>query len=122
MKSQRCKNTVVGLLLIGISFITIGWLVETVLFVDLGAHSTNSQVFDVIESAAKDGTLANLNDETELHNAALRVANEASRASMDSVRSIRSLTVWLYGLGGLFITAGVVGVVRIPVAVLDTGE
>ena len=122
MKRQRRKDTVVGLLLIGISFITIGWLAETVLFVDLGAHSTNSQVFDVIEEAAKDGTFANLNDETDLHNVALRVANEASRASMASVRYTRSYTMWLYVLGGLFLLAGGVGVLRIPVAVLDTGE
>jgi len=122
MKSQSSKNTVVGLLLIGVAFITIGWMAETVLFVDLGAHSTNTQAFDVIYSAAKDGVFANPTDENELHNASLDVANDASRAVMTTVRTIRSYTVWLSAFGGLFILAGGVGVLRLPAAVLDTGE
>lgn len=114
---------VLWLLFIGLGFIAMGWLAESALFMDLGAHSTNSQAFEIIKQAAIDGRFANLSEETEIHNTALQVANDASRAVMASVRYTRSLTMWIYTFGVLLILAGFVLVVRTPaIAVLDTGE
>lgn len=122
MKRSR-RAMVLWLLFIGLGFIAMGWLAESALFMDLGAHSTNSQAFEIIKQAAIDGRFANLSEETEIHNTALQVANDASRAVMASVRYTRSLTMWIYTFGVLLILAGFVLVVRTPaIAVLDTGE
>jgi hypothetical protein len=79
------KDTVVGLLLIGLALIITGWMAETILFTDVGEQVT-------------------------------------ATASMDYVRTVRSYSVWMYVVGVLFVIAGGVKALRLPVAVLDTGE
>lgn len=122
MTSSR-RSKIFWLLVIGLGFICIAWLAESALFMDLGAHSTNNQAFEVIKSAVVEGKFSNLKGDSEIHNAALWVANDASRAVMSSVRHSRSFSMWLYAIGVLLILAGFVLVVRTPVvAVLDAGE
>jgi len=115
LKLSQHKNIIVGLLLVGLFLIALGWMVETVFFGDLGGHSTNSQAFDVIHAAAADGTFSDVSEESELYNTSLQVANEASRAVMSTVRTVRSYTVWFSVLGALFVLAGGVAVLRVPV-------
>jgi len=116
------KDTVVGLLLIGLSFIVLGWMAETLVFAVLGEHGGNAEVFDVIESAALDGEFADQDDENDLQQAVYRISAEATSASMERVRSVHYNNVWLYVVGIMFVIAGGVKALRIPTAVRKVGE
>ena len=120
--SRSRRTTVVWLLIFGLGFIGIAWLAESALFMDLGAHSTNTQAFEVIKSAVTEGKFSDLKDESEVHNAALWVANDASRAVMSSVRFSRTFSMWPYALGCIFIMAGGYVVLRTPALITPDTE
>ncbi|MBL4697560.1 MAG: hypothetical protein JKX70_01880 [Phycisphaerales bacterium] len=85
---QDPKNTIVGLLLIGLCCMAFAWMVEMLFFVNLRADQSTKDIIDVL----------------------------------DDVRDMRLLSNLFYVLGVLFILAGGVRVLKLPVAVIDTGE
>jgi uncharacterized membrane protein len=88
MKFQDPKNTIVGLLLIGLCCMAFAWMVEMLFFTNLGVD----------------------------------IEDQDPEVMLDAIRQTRSLAAVFYVLGMLFIVAGGVRVLKLPVAVLDTGE
>jgi len=113
--SRSRRAIVVWLLVIGLGFIGLAWLAESALFMDHGAHGTNTQAFAVVKAAVTEGKFSNLKDDSEVHDATLWVANDASRAVMSSVRFSRSLSMWVYAISCISILVGGLVVVRTPI-------
>ncbi len=111
MDRKRKAKILTGMV-VGLALIAFGWTAETLFFMDLGAHSTNSEAFEIIKAAAEEGKLSNTRDGGELHDASLWVANDASRAVMSSVRLVRNLTTVFYFAGIVALVLAAVGVLR----------
>ena len=55
-------------------------------------------------------------------NLGVDIEDEDPEVMLEAIRNIRSFSVWFYSLGVIFILAGAVRAVRLPIAVLDTGD
>lgn len=82
------KNTILGLLLIGLCCIISGWIIEMLVVANLG----------------------------------LSITDQDAEAVLESVRRTHNYTAIIYVLGVIFVSAGGVRMIRLPVAEIGIGE